>query len=145
MGSCDQLKVVLPVLDTALADADGGVAGGEVELSGKAAFVARVSHQAGDEDFVGWNVLAVLAAPGGARVAAGEKAGAAGCAYGTLRECVLKTGSRLRQAVDVGRSHVRIAVAAKSVVALLVAADPEDVGRQGRSRGAGEGGGDEIR
>ncbi len=84
--------------------------------------------QFGDGDFVAGYGLAVLSAARGARVASGEKAGSAGRADGTLREGVFKEDTLFGEAVQVGGVYIGVAITAEGVKALLVSADPEDVG-----------------
>jgi hypothetical protein len=48
-----------------------------VKLARETAGVAGIGEELGHEDFVGWNVRAVLAHPSGPGIAPGEKAAAA--------------------------------------------------------------------
>ena len=84
--------------------------------------------QFGDGDFVAGYGLSVLPAARGARVASGEEAGSAGRADGALREGVFKEDTLFGEAVQVGGVGIGVAITAEGVKALLVGADPEDVG-----------------
>ena len=75
--------------------------------------------------------MAVLAAASGARIAAGEEAGAGRGTDGGLAECVFEEDAGAGEGVEVGGVDEGVAVAAEGVVALLVGADPEEVGAFG--------------
>ncbi len=123
------LEDVVAVVDAGFGNGgDVGMAGGEMQLAGEPAEVAGVGEDASDEGLVGGHGLAVLAGAGGAGVAAGEEAGAAGGADGALAIGVLEERAALGEAVDVGGGDEVIAVAPEGVEALLIRADPEDVG-----------------
>lgn len=120
---------VVAVVDARFGDgSDVGMAGRKVQLAGEPAEVAGVGEHAGDEGLVGGHGLAVLASAGGARVAAGQKAGAAGGADRALAVGVLEECAVLGEAVEIGCGDEFVAVAPEGIEALLVGADPADVG-----------------
>ena len=113
----------------------------QVQLADQAAVVAGAGQQPGDQRVA--SAVARVAVAGvlaGAGVGAGQEAGAAGCADRALAERVRPGSAVAPQAVEPRRAHVRVAAGADRVVALLVGADPQDVGWHGRSRtSAGDG------
>ena len=64
----------------------------------------------------------------GTGIKPGEKAGTTGRAYRALAVSVCKCYALGAEAVEVGRLDVFIAEGVDGVVALLIGADPEDVG-----------------
>jgi hypothetical protein len=62
-------------------------------------------------------------------VLAGDETGARRAAHRILYIALLEQHALCRQAVNGRRLHVRIAIAAERVIALLVCADEEDVRR----------------
>jgi hypothetical protein len=99
-----------------------------MKLPRQAADVAMLGEEARDEHLVRRDVLPVLAAARGARVAAGQERGARGGRDRALGEGVLEERPLPREAVHVGRPDEAVTVASKRVEALLVGADPEEVG-----------------
>ena len=73
-----------------------GAALAQVELAGESAAVAGVGEELCHQDFVGGHAPGALAGAGGAGIAAGQKAGAAGIADRALAEGVLEDQSVLR-------------------------------------------------
>ena len=108
-----------------------GPAGGDVQLAGQSAVVAAVGDAARDQPpaLVGRKVgVAVAVDVNGVGVQAGEEAGAARL---THRALAVRAGERNplgAQPVDDRCVDVRIVQAVDGVVALLVGADPQDVG-----------------
>ena len=119
------------------------VGAGQVQLADQAAVVAGAGQQPGDQRVAAAVArVAVAGVLAGAGVGAGQEAGAAGRADRALAESVRPGGAVTPQAVEPRRAHVRVAAGADRVVALLVGADPKDVGWHGRSRtSAGDGAG----
>jgi hypothetical protein len=109
---------------------------GEVEFAGEAANVIgrAVAKDAGEEEFVGGHLLAVLAAAGGAGIAAGEERGAAGGADGRLAEGIGEGGALRGELVYVRGMDEGIPERLEGIEALLVGAEPENVGRSGDGR-----------
>ena len=103
-------------------------AGGQVELAGEAAGIARVPEHLRDQDLSGRDGLSVLAAPGGPRVAAGQEGGPARGADGALDIGLFKGGTILYQGIDRGGVDEMVSQRSEGVIALLVGAEPEDVG-----------------
>lgn len=105
-------------------------AGGEVKFAGEAAGIVggAVAEDAGEEPFVGGHLLAVLAAAGGAGIAAGEEGSAAGGADGGLGEGVGEGSAFGDEAIEVGGVDMGVTQRLNGVEALLVGAEPEDVG-----------------
>ena len=98
-----------------------------MQLARQAAGVARVGEDPRDQPLVLRDRLPVLAGLRGAGIAPGQEAGPRGRAERVLAEGVLEEDAAGGQAVDPGRPHPGVAVAAQRVEPLLVGADPEDV------------------
>ena len=112
---------------------DAPVGAGQMQLAGQAAAVAGIGEQLGDQRRrLGPVAVAVAAAVHGARIAAGQKAGAAGGADRRLAERVGARRPLRRQAVDVGRVDMAITERGDGIPALLIGADPKHIGRLGR-------------
>ena len=79
---------------------------------------------------IGEGVQTVAVDVDGAGVEAGQKAGPAGGADGTLAVGVAEGHALSHQAVNVWRGNVPVAQGGDGVIALLIGANPEDVGRR---------------
>ena len=110
---------------------DPGPGRGEVQLAGEAAIVAHVGQAAGDQayPFVGGEIaVAVAVHVHGVGIETAQKAGAARLAHRALAVGAAEGHALLAQPVEDRRLEVRIVQAANGVIALLIGADPEDVG-----------------
>ena len=115
-GSCDQWNSAYPSSirrSGAAADARDGTRRGAACPPGRRR--SRRRPAAGDEHLVVGDVLPVLPASRGARVAAGEETGAAGRADRALAQAVLEDGSRRGEAVEIRRADERVPVATQRV------------------------------
>ena len=109
-----------------------GPARGDVQLAGQSAVVAAVGDAARDQPpaLVGRKVgVAVAVDVNGVGVQAGEEAGAARLAHRALAVRPGECHAVRTQLVDDRRVDVRVVQAVDGVLALLVGADPQDVGK----------------
>ena len=108
---------------------DAPVGAGQVQLADQPAVIAGVGEQPRHQrEAAHERVVAVARVVAGARIGAGQKAGAARRADRTLAVGVGERGTRAPQLVQARRAHVAVALRAERVVALLVGAQPQDVG-----------------
>ena len=80
------------------------------------------------QSFLPWDLLAVLSASCRACIAAGEKRGSARCANRALTIRSVEGDSITHQAIHVGRLGMSRPKSPYRVIALLIRADPKDVG-----------------
>ena len=103
-------------------------AGGQMQLARKAAGVTGIGQEAADEFLCARDCLSVLPAARGARIAAGKERGPARSANRALAIGLGERHTLRHQYIKVWCVDVRIAHGVNGVVALLIGADPEDVG-----------------
>src|SRR3546814_7081165 len=90
----------------------------------------RIGEQPRYQAFVGGDRLAVLAASRRARIPPGEEAGAARRTNRALAEGALEQHTLFREAIEMGRLDMIVAVAAERIPSLLIGADPQDIDRK---------------
>ncbi len=105
-----------------------------MQFTRQTAVISGISKKATDEFFRGRNGLPVLAAAGSARISAREKGCATGRANRTLAIRPRKCHSIGYQRVNIRRIDQGIPKSANGVPALLIGANPENIGltRHGR-------------
>lgn len=119
-------KIVVPIVRTLL---DLAIrTGREVKLTGQTAPVPGIMKELGDQDLVFGNALAILTATGRSRIPARQEGRPTRRAHGALAKRILKTNAFPDETVEDGRLSMGIAQGRDRVVALLIGADPKNVG-----------------
>jgi len=99
-----------------------------MQLPRQAARISRIGKNPGYQHRIFRYLLAVLPQTGRTRVSSGQKAAPAGRAHRTLTECIYEGNPGFHEFVEIRGPNDGITQSGDRVEALLIRADPENVG-----------------